>query len=136
MTSNNHSIKLIESFYHDLWNKFDKSLITKILDPNLSFRGSLGDKKLGHHGFAEYVDKIKDFSTDFHNEILEVITDGDKYFVKLKFSGHQSGEIFGIKATNKKFSYYGAATFKFKNNLIAEIWVLGDVFGLLRQLQN
>ncbi len=131
----NSNTKLIEMFYHDLWNNFNKLLIPEILDNNLKFRGSLGDIKHGHTGFTDYVNQVKNFSADFHNEILEIITEDNKSFVKLKFSGTHSGEIFDIKATQKKFIYHGAAVFKFNNELITEIWVLGDLLNLIKQLK-
>jgi len=128
--------ELIRIFYHDLWNKFDKSLIEKILVPDFEFRGSLGQTKTGHKGFVEYVDYIKNFSYNFHNEILEIISEGNKAFVKLKFSGNHTGEAFGIKPTNKDFYYHGAAIFEFKEGLIKKLWVLGDIYNLLKQLKS
>jgi steroid delta-isomerase-like uncharacterized protein len=130
------NLRLIERFYQDMWNKFDKSVFPEILDPQLSFRGSLGQYKKGYQEFGEYVDFIRSAFPDFHNEIVETISEGNRTFTRLRYTGTHEGELFGIPATGKKIEYAGAAVFTISNGKIAQVWVLGDVYGLLRQLQG
>ena len=44
---------LIQHFYHEMSNRFDKNLIPVLLTEDLRFRGSLGQNKNGHAQFAE-----------------------------------------------------------------------------------
>ncbi|MFN5862866.1 MAG: nuclear transport factor 2 family protein, partial [Pseudanabaena sp.] len=46
----------VEEFYRKIWNDHDKSAIHALVNDDFSFRGSLGQAKRGHDGFAEYVD--------------------------------------------------------------------------------
>ena len=46
------------------------------------------------------------------------------------------GEILGIGPTGKFIQYAGAAVFSFRGDRIAEVWVLGDLFGLISQLDS
>jgi len=117
-----------------MWNRFDKSVFPEILHPDILFRGSLGQVKVGFDEFGDYVDFIQAFSSDFHNEVALTITEDDKTFVRLSYSGTHQGEVFGIPATGKRFEYAGAAVFTIHDHLIREVWVLGDVFGLIQQL--
>ncbi len=39
---NERNVSLIERFYHDMWNQFDKSIFPELLTKDLHFRGSLG----------------------------------------------------------------------------------------------
>jgi predicted ester cyclase len=39
-----------------------------------------------------------------------------------------------IAPTGRVIQYAGAAVFKFKGDLIVEVWILGDVYGLISQL--
>jgi hypothetical protein len=48
--------RLIQRFYDEIWNRFDKDLIPVLLTEDLRIRGSLGQNKNGHAQFAEYVD--------------------------------------------------------------------------------
>jgi steroid delta-isomerase-like uncharacterized protein len=132
----NQNRRLIERFYHEMWNRFDQTLIPLLLTEDLEFRGSLGQAKHGHAGFAEYMNFIARTFPDFTNEIEETISEDDKAFARLKYSGTHRGELLGIAPTEKRIQYNGAAVFKFREDKISEVWVLGDIFGLMSQLQK
>lgn len=118
-----------------MWNKWNKDIMTDILDENVSFRGSLGVEKKGFDGLSEYIDFIRDAFPDFQNEIELIITEKDTSFAKLRYTGTHKGEVFGIQPTNRKVEYSGSAIFTFKNGKIVDIWVLGDIYGLMNQLK-
>ena len=127
---------LIDRFYNDMWNRFDKTVFAEILHPDIQFRGSLGQTKIGFDEFGDYVDYIQAFAPDFHNQVLTTITEGNQTFARLSYTGTQQGELFGIAPTGKSFNYAGAAVFTFSGGLIREVWVLGDIYGLTLQLTN
>lgn len=129
------NLKLIERFYHDMWNRFDKAIIPEILTEDLEFRGSLGQSKRGQKEFGEYVDFIQRAFPDFTNKIEETISEGDKAFARLTYRGTHRGEVFGIAPTGRPIQYAGAAIFKFRGDRIAKVWVLGDMYGLISQLK-
>ena len=127
---------LIERFYHDMWNKFDKRVFPEILHEDIWFRGSLGQVKRGFEELGTYVDFIQAAFPDFHNEIVETITQGNKTFARLSYTGTQQGEVLGIPPTGKRIEYAGAAVFTIREDKIARIWVLGDMYGLVTQLKS
>ena len=43
--------RLIERFYHEVWNRADEVVAREILHPEFCFRGSLGEEKRGPDGF-------------------------------------------------------------------------------------
>jgi steroid delta-isomerase-like uncharacterized protein len=128
------NVELVERFYHQMWNRFDKSLIPVLLTGDVRFRGSLGASKVGHEQFGEYVDFVRTAFPDFTNCVEEVVSEGDRSFVRLTYRGTHRGELFGIAPTGRRVEYAGAALFRFRGGRIAEVWVLGDLHGLLRQL--
>lgn len=134
--SDTSNIGLIERFYADLWNQFDKSLIPVLLAENLEFRGSLGQSMRGHGEFAEYVDFVRAAFPDFTNTVEEVVSEGDRSFARLTYRGTHRGELFGIPTTGRRVMYAGAARFWFRAGRIAAVWVLGDIYGLLLQLRG
>jgi len=119
--------ELIEIWYFQMWNKWDKSVFNKILCNEISFRGSLGQSKKGHKGISEYIDFVRQAFPDFHNQIDLIISENNKSFVKLTYTGTHQGEIFNMLPTNLPFAYTGAAVFTFNDNKISDVWVLGDV---------
>ena len=134
--SRSSNVRLIETWYHRMWNRWDKTAIEEILTPEIAFRGSLGQVKQGYVGIAEYMDFIRAAFPDFTNNIQEIISEGDKAFARLSYTGTHEGEIFGIAPTGKRIAYSGAAVFSFAGEkMIREVWVLGDIYGLLLQLK-
>ena len=134
--SRSRNVRLVETWYYRMWNRWDKSAFEEILTPDIAFRGSLGQVKRGYDGLAEYMNFIQTAFPDFTNRIEEVISEGDKAFVRLTYTGTHEGEIFGVAPTHKQVTYAGAAVFSFAGEKIREVWVLGDIYGLLRQLNE
>jgi len=132
--NSDEQLRLIDRFYDDMWNRFDKSVFGAILDPKIHFRGSLGQTKVGFEEFGDYVDYIEAFAPDFHNEVHSTITEENLTFARLSYTGTHKGEVFGLAPTGRRFEYSGAAVFTFSDGLISDVWVLGDIHGLTRQL--
>jgi steroid delta-isomerase-like uncharacterized protein len=128
------NVLLVERFYHELWDRFDKALIPELLTEDVRFRGSLGRHTVGHGPFAEYMDFVRHAFPDFTNRIEEIVSEGERSFARLTYRGTHRGELFGIPPTGRRVEYAGAALFHFRGGRIAEVWVLGDVYGLLQQL--
>lgn len=49
---------MVRKLYEVLWDAHDKEAIPALLHGDFTFRGSLGQEKRGHTGFAEYVDVV------------------------------------------------------------------------------
>jgi steroid delta-isomerase-like uncharacterized protein len=126
--------ELVRRFYDEMWNRFDKSVFPALLTTDIRFRGSLGHHKVGYEQLGEYVDFIQRAFPDFTNHIEEIVSEEERSFARLTYRGTHRGEIFGIAPTGRKIEYAGAALFRFREGRIAEVWVLGDVHGLLQQL--
>lgn len=128
-------LELVRRFYEDMWNRFDTSVFPELLDPEITFRGSLGQEKRGYDGLSDYIALIQGAFPDFHNRVLDVVADENRVFARLLYSGTHEGEVFGIQAPGRQFEYSGAALFKFREGRISDVWVLGDIHGLMQQLQ-
>ena len=129
-------LELVRRFYEDMWKRFDTGVFLELLEPDITFRGSLGQEKRGYNGLAEYVGFIQSAFPDFHNQVLDVVADEDRVFARLSYSGTHEGEVFGIRATGKRFKYSEAALFTFRGSRISDVWVLGDIHGLIQQLRD
>ena len=66
----------IRAFYEEIWNKHDTAKIPELLQADFAFRGSLGQERHGHVGFAAYVDFVHAALGDYRCEIQEVICEG------------------------------------------------------------
>lgn len=121
-------------FYDRLWNSWDDSAVETVIAEHFRFRGSMGQEAVGRDGWRQYRDGIRSAAPDFHNEVVELLTEGDRAAVRLLFSGTHAGNLLGHQATGRRFSYSGAAFFSARNGLLVEAWVLGDLAALREQL--
>lgn len=124
----------VRRFYERLWDAHDKSAIPAVLSEQCTFRGSLGDQKIGHEGFAEYVDDVHSALGEYRCIIEELVAENDKVFAKMLFTGIHRGRFMGIEPTQRRVSWHGCALFSFDGDLIIDVWVLGDLQSLKQQL--
>ena len=125
---------LVRRFYERLWNQWDDAAVDSTLDPHFQFRGSLGDVVSGRDEWLGYRDKIRAGSSDFQNEVAELIVDGDRAAARLVYSGTHDGPLLGLPATGRRFTYAGAAFFTADRGRLVAAWVLGDLVALRAQL--
>ena len=126
----------VRRFYSVLWDAHDLDAMPSILHEQITFRGSLGQEKHGHDGFADYVNMVHQALGNYRCHIEELIEEHDKVFAKLTFSGIHRNHFLGYAASGKTLSWTGCALFTFTGELIRDIWVLGDMKGLEQQLRD
>jgi steroid delta-isomerase-like uncharacterized protein len=126
----------VRRFYEAIWNSADKEMIPQLLHEDIAFRGSLGLMQHGHAGFAGYLDFVRHALGDYRCEIVEMVAENDKVYARMAYSGVHRGDLFGYAATNTKLKWDGIAIFTFSDGKIAELWVLGDVHNVMRQLSR
>ena len=125
---------LVERFYHEAWNQADEAVAREILHPEFRFRASLGPERLGPEGFIAYMRSVHAALADYRCEIEELLTTKREAAAKMRFVGRHQAPFFGIEATGKEIEWAGAAFFKTDGERITELWVLGDIDAVKRQL--
>ena len=126
----------VKKFYKVLWDAHDKDQIPSVLHEDFTFRGSLGHEKRGHAGFAKYVDMVHEALGEYRCIIEELVSESDKVFAKMKFTGIHKGEFLGYSPTQQRLSWNGSALFTFRGDKVADLWVLGDITSLKQQLEK
>ena len=126
---------LVEAFYSRIWNDGDLAATSELLTKDFCFRGSLGAEMRGYDAFGDYVRSVRGPLKDYHCEILDCVTEGNKAFAKMRFSGIHVAHFRGYEPTGKRVHWLGAALFVFAGERIADLWVLGDLAGLEAVLQ-
>jgi predicted ester cyclase len=125
---------LVERFYHELWNPAAEDLAREILHPEFRFRGSLGPEKRGPDGFIEYLRPVPAALADFTCIIDDLIVTGPRAAARMTFKGLHRGRLFDVEPTGREIRWSGAAFFTTDGSQIVELWVLGDVDSVKRQL--
>lgn len=127
-------IALVERFYNEVWNNADEGVAREILDEDFRFRGSLGPEERGQDGFIAYMRTIHAALADYICVIEDIVATDDRVAARMIFKGIHRGEIFGVAPSGNIVRWAGAAFFRIAGERIVELWVLGDVDSVKRQL--
>ena len=123
-------------FYELIWNAHDLDAISSVLHDDFTFRGSLGDERRGHNGFAEYVNQVHAALGDYRCTVEVLVEERDNVFAKMGFGGVHRGLFMGYKPSGKRVHWTGCALFTFRDEKVSDLWVLGDLKGLEEQLKR
>ncbi len=128
--------RLIERFYHEVWNQADEAVAREILHPDFRFRASLGPERRGPEGFIAYMQSVHAALGDYLCHIQEIVESESRReaAAKMRFVGRHRAPFFGVEATGREIEWAGAAFFKTDGAQITELWVLGDIDAVKRQL--
>jgi predicted ester cyclase len=126
----------VRVFYKELWDRADKSLIPKIFHPGFTFRGSLGPTLVGHDQFAGYVDWVTGALGNYTSDILALIEEGNCVSGKMRFHGIHRKELFGVPPSGRHVWWIGMPIFTFEGAKVRDLFVLGDVHGLIGRLKG
>ena len=128
--------ELVRVFYKEMWDKADVSLVPTIFHPDFTFRGSLGPTLIGHEQFIGYVRFVTGALGQYTSDILAIAEEGNHVFAKLRFHGYHRKELFEIEPTRRHVWWYGMPIFTFESDLVRDLWVLGDIHGLVQRLRG
>jgi predicted ester cyclase len=126
----------VEAFYDRVWNRGDKAAIPELIHADFTFRGSLGPAMTGHAAFSAYVDRVTEALAGYRCTILDVVSEGERAFARMRFEGIHRAPFLGFAPSGRRVAWAGAALFTLKSDKIADLWVLGDLQGLREQLQR
>ena len=128
--------EVVRVFFKEMWDKADKTLIPKLFHPDFTFRGSLGPELRGYEQFGGYVDLVTGALGEYTSDILDMVEEGNKVFAKLRYHGYHRGELLGQPPTGRHVWWYGTPFFTFDGAKVRDLWVLGDVHGLMGRLAS
>ena len=134
--STEHNKALVRRYYEEMWNRWDFALADELIGEGIVFRGSLGLGVRGREDFKEYMRAVRRAFPDFHNHVEELVAEGDRVVARLTDTGTHTGTLFDIAPTGRRVSYAGVGLVRVALGRIAEGWVLGDLYGLVRQLKD
>jgi predicted ester cyclase len=128
--------RLVERFYGELWNEVNLLAAAEILHPEVLFRGSIGLGASGRMEVCNYISMVTTALSDYRCDVQSVIANGDRAAAKVRFSGIHVGEFLGYQPTGRGLEWMGAGFFTSSEDLLQDIWVLGDMATLKAQLEG
>ncbi|MHB0790222.1 ester cyclase [Bradyrhizobium sp. 5.13L] len=72
----------------------------------------------------------------YTSDILDLVEEGNRVCGKLRFHGIHQKPLFGRPATGQHVWWHGTPIFIFRDGKIEDLWVLGDIYGLIGRLDE
>jgi predicted ester cyclase len=126
----------VRVFYKEMWDHADKRLIPAIFHPDFTFRGSLGPTLVGYEQFAGYVDEVTGAFGQYTTDILALIEEGNRVSGKMRFHGLHRKTLFGVPPSGRHVWWTGMPIFTFEGAKVRNLYVLGDIYGLIARLKD
>ncbi|WP_339786215.1 ester cyclase [Paenibacillus sp. FSL R7-0313] len=86
--------------------------------------------------YADHVREMIEAYGEFLLEIQEMLTQGDKVYVRWRQTGNHIGEVDGYSPTNLPVIEIASAVYRVENEQIAEYWIQIDRLGIEKQLER
>jgi hypothetical protein len=110
--------EVVRVFYKEMWDHANTALV-----PNVFTRTSPSVDRWVHIWWGT-------------SDILALAEEGNRVFGKLRFHGYHRRELFGIRPAGRHVWRYGTPIFTFEGDLVRDLWVLGDIYGLIARLKR
>ena len=121
--------------YHEVWSNGQVTELNKILAPDFVCHFINGIEWKGIEGANNSITSHRQSFPDWNEEIVDMISEGDKVVTRYKSTGTQLGAFNGLEPTGKKVTIYETSIYRIANGKIAEQWGFPDALGLNSQLE-
>ena len=121
--------------YHEVWSNGQVTELNKILAPDFVCHFINGIEWKGIEGANNSITSHRKSFPDWKEEIVDMISEGDKVVTRYKSTGTQLAAFNGLDSTGKKVTIYETSIYRIANGKIAEQWGFPDALSLNNQLE-
>ncbi len=125
---------LIRRLVDEVYNEGNLDVVDELVAPDVFNHAAVPEHQHGIAGFRHLIEWVREFSSDVHYDIDDIIAEGDKVAVRMTQSGTHTGTVRGIPPTGKSFSAEYVHWFRLADGKVAELWALTDHLSRLQQL--
>ena len=122
--------KAIVRRFVEAYNKRNLDAFDDLLAPDYFDRTS----QVGREGLKQLMNMAFIAFPDLHETIEDIIAEGDKVWVRITFTGTNSGEWMGLAPTGKKVTSKNVDIYRIVNDKLAEYWNVTDASDFNKQL--
>jgi len=118
----------------EVWSKGNLAAIEELYTPDFVCHFIDGIEWRGTAGIKNAVASHRTSFPDWHEQVEDIVAEGDRVVIRIHSTGTQLGAFNGIAPTGKKIAIEEIHIFRLDHGKIAEQWGMPDVHGLLEQL--
>ena len=120
--------------FTELFGTDDPSLADTILAADVVFHGLAGGVLHGIEATKAFIAAYRAAFPDARSTVEDQVAQGDRVATRWRARGTHTGPLGELAPTGRSFDVGGITIERFAHGRIAEVWVVRDELGLLRQL--
>jgi steroid delta-isomerase-like uncharacterized protein len=118
----------------ELWSKGDMAAAEDILSADFINHNPAFGHAATRHGYTQTVLLFRVAFPDLTMTVEDVIAERDKVTLRFRARGTHLGPFGAFRPSGRTVDFTGTGTGRIENGRIAELWVNGDLLGLVQQL--
>ena len=124
----------LRRFTGEIFNNGNLDILPELMTTNVVLHSAVGTDIQSLDGIKQFCMSTKVAFPDWHEDIENLIAEGDMVVAKCAESGTFKHEFMGLAPTGKTYSVKGVLLVRYEGSKIAEIWSYYDMLSLCRQL--
>ncbi len=136
-TEQERNVALVLKMYDEVWNRgnlgfIDEAVSASFVDnpPKRFFTVPIR----GRESLHEAASAFRGAMPDFHDEMIQVVAEGDKVFYLGRITGTHTQPFFEFAPSGNAVSVLGINEFRLADGVIVERWGIFDVMGMMQQM--
>jgi steroid delta-isomerase-like uncharacterized protein len=125
---------LLRRVPEEVWSKGDMAAADLILAADFVNHSAAFGHSPTRNGYKQTVTQFRHAFPDLSMTVEDSLAEGDRAVVRFRARGTHHGEFGAFPASGRAVDFTGTATARVRDGQIVELWVNGDLLGLLQQL--
>lgn len=118
----------------EVWSKGDFAAADVILSPDFVNHNPAFGHPPTRDGYKQTVAQFREAFPDLCMTVEDVLAEGDKVALRFRAQGTHRGAFGAFRASSRPIDFTGTATARVRDSQVVELWVNGDLLGLIQQL--
>lgn len=126
--------ELVAEFITAVWNGEDLAAIETLATEDLVVHGLGADVDRSREEFVDFHGGLLDAVPDLTHTVTDLVVEDDTVVAYVEIRGTPERQYGALAATGETFDSVGFQKYRIEDGKIAEIWVLPNAMGMLKQL--
>jgi len=127
---------VIRRLYEEVWNLHNPEAADEFVAPDVFTRAMLPEYQHGVDGYKHLVRWLYTAIPDLHNDIENMIAEGDEVATFVTLSGTHTGPLRDLAPSGKQVSVKHSHWYRLANGKVAETWSVRDDLGMMQQMKG
>jgi steroid delta-isomerase-like uncharacterized protein len=125
---------LLRRIPEEIWSKGDMAAADAVLSSDFVNHNPAFGHPPDRDGYKQTVTQLRQAFPDLSMTVELLLAEGDKAAVRFRVRGTHQGPFGAFPASGRSVDFTGTGTARVRDGQIVELWVNGDLLGLMQQL--